>query len=333
MKRYLNILILAGCVLLLLMVGLTTVGAQNNCVFTTSGARMYLRANCTTDETIFIPNGYTLNGLGHTITAIDPVGGHFVGAVVKNAGAVAHVRNLTVTVSGLANVCDAGNDRLRGIMFEGASGTIIGNVITNVTQASSGCQEGNSIEVRNEPFDGTHPNTQSVVISSNRITNYMKTGIVANGDVNVDVSLNYLTSSANQANLAANGIQLGFGALGKVRYNVVGGNSWCCVDAAATGILIYQASDGVNVSNNTVYNNADVGIHFEANNGVIRRNIVTESGPDGYYDVGIGNYGNNNTVAQNYIRGYTTPYEDLNSSMAMMRAVVPSSSHTTAPFE
>jgi hypothetical protein len=32
---------------------------------------MRLDANCTTDETLFIPDGFTLDGRGHTITAVD----------------------------------------------------------------------------------------------------------------------------------------------------------------------------------------------------------------------------------------------------------------------
>ncbi|MGH9877475.1 MAG: right-handed parallel beta-helix repeat-containing protein, partial [Nitrososphaerales archaeon] len=69
-----------------------------------------------TDATITIPDGYTLDGAGHTITAVDPPSGHFLGAVVANAGATAHVKNLHITTSALLDVCDAGADRLRGIM-------------------------------------------------------------------------------------------------------------------------------------------------------------------------------------------------------------------------
>src|SRR3712207_8069880 len=47
--------------------------------------------DCMTDTSIVIPNGYTLDGGGHTITAVDPVGGHFVGGVIQNGGATANV--------------------------------------------------------------------------------------------------------------------------------------------------------------------------------------------------------------------------------------------------
>src|SRR3989442_13737424 len=90
--------------------------ATTTCVFSQICTTMTLLANCTTDSTILVPNGFTLDGNGHTITAVDPAGDHFRGAVVRNGGTSAIVENLMVTASNLANVCDDGNDRLRGIL-------------------------------------------------------------------------------------------------------------------------------------------------------------------------------------------------------------------------
>ncbi|MDP1859078.1 MAG: right-handed parallel beta-helix repeat-containing protein [Gemmatimonadaceae bacterium] len=271
---------------------------------------MKLNADCTTDATIFIPNGFTLDGRNRTITAVDPVGGHFVGAVVQNAGAVANVKNLGVTTSNLANVCDVGPLRLRGIMLEGASGTIEKNTVTGINQGASGCQEGNAIEVRNAPFDGTHPNTMKVVVKDNTVDGYQKTGIVTNGDVRVTIEKNDVGASATQAHLAANGIQVGFGAIARVVDNDVAGNSWCCASAAATAILVFAAT-GVDVSHNDLSGNADVGIYFDEDSGggAIRENEVYESGPDGFYDVGIGDYGVGNDNRENDVCGYVIPYE------------------------
>ncbi|MBZ0285817.1 MAG: right-handed parallel beta-helix repeat-containing protein [Anaerolineae bacterium] len=310
MKRHFQLILLcAAC--LLLFTSFIPVTSAATCTFNYIGSRMILTANCTTDTTILVPHGFTLDGAGRTITAVDPAGGHFIGAIVKNGGTIAHVKNLRLTVSGLVNVCDAGAERLRGIMFEGASGSIINNKVYDVRQVGSGCQEGNSIEVRNDPFDGTHPNTKYVTIWGNTITNYMKTGIVANGDVSVNIQLNVLSSSANQANLAANGIQIGFGGQGTIRLNIVGGNSWCCVDAAATAILIYDAGDWVTVTGNKIHGNSDVGIDVELTDyATVKYNIVLDQGTDGYYDVGIGNYdGVGNVVEDNFIHGFVTPYE------------------------
>ncbi|MBI4528654.1 MAG: hypothetical protein HY695_33070 [Deltaproteobacteria bacterium] len=213
--------------------------AATNCSFTTVDMIMVLDSDCTTDATIFIPNEWTLNGNDFTITAVDPAGGHFTGAVVANGGPVANVEHLSITTSALGNVCDAGANRLRGIMFQAASGTIAHNRVLNINQGPSGCQEGNAIEIRNDPMDGTHPNTQHVTVFGNKIEGYQKTGIVANGDVAVDIQNNQIGSSATQANLAANSVQLGFGGTGIVMNNNIDGNSWCGPsNYVATAVLV-----------------------------------------------------------------------------------------------
>lgn len=286
--------------------------ATTNCTFTTVGSTMTLDGNCTTDATILVPNGFTLDGAGFTITAVDPSGGHFVGAVVANAGSVAHVEHLTITTSGLANVCDAGANRLRGIMFEGASGTITHNTVLNINQGASGCQEGNAIEVRNFPLV---PNTQHVTIFGNKIEGYQKTGIVANGDVDVEINNNQLSASATQANLAANSIQLGFGAKGLVHNNNVDGNQWCGPsDYVATAILVYLGGDGIEVSHNNVRGNSDVGLYLWADNAVVDNNRFFDSSGDCNqygYDIGLGNWGSNNSVTNNKARGFDLPYDGV----------------------
>ena len=106
---------------------------------------------------------------------MNPSGDHFRGPIVKNAGPFAVVRNLGVTASSLANVCDDGADRLRGILFEGASGIIANNTVVDINQGASGRQEGNGIEMRNAPFD-TGGSDVLVWISGNTVSNYRKTG-------------------------------------------------------------------------------------------------------------------------------------------------------------
>src|SRR5205085_1914744 len=148
---------------------------------------------------------------------------HFVGGVVQNGGAVANVTNLKVTASGLADACDAGADRLRGILFDGASGSINGNQVFNLNQGASGCQEGNAVEVRNF---GSSPTTVRVSIDGNTLTNYQKTGIVANGNVDAAITDNTVTGGPPLSYIARNGIQVGFGATGMVKRNTVSGNSY-----------------------------------------------------------------------------------------------------------
>ncbi|MEN8040273.1 MAG: right-handed parallel beta-helix repeat-containing protein [Actinomycetota bacterium] len=285
--------------------------ATTNCSFTIAGTTMTLDGNCTTDSTIVVPDGYTLDGAGYTITAVDPSGGHFVGAVVANGGIVAHVTDVTVAASGLVNICDSGANRLRGIMFDSASGSITKTTVTGINQGPSGCQEGNAIEVRNAPYDGTHPAPLSVLVKGNDISAYQKTGIVANGDVDVTIANNVVGASATQANLAANSIQMGFGAMGTVTHNVVYGNQWLGVsDWAATAILVY-AADGITISQNRIAGNSEIGIYFYADDGTIDNNKVFDKGVDSAthdYDIGIGNYGDGNIFTNNKVNGFDDAY-------------------------
>lgn len=278
------------------------------------GDVIYLGADIETDATLLIPDGMTLDGAGHTITAVDPAGGHFKGAVVANAGGVAHVRNLTIEASGLTNACDGGADRLRGIMFEGASGSITRSAVLGLNQGASGCQEGNAIEVRNAPFDGTHPNTQTVEVAHNTLRDWQKTGIVANGDVDVSIHHNRIDASATQDNLAANSVQLGFGATGTVENNQIEGNQWKGTsNYAATAVLIYLA-DGVQVRHNNIRGNADIGVYFFGNDGRVDNNRVFDQGadhPNSGYDIGLGNWGTGNTVTNNKVRAYATAYDGV----------------------
>ena len=98
--------------------------AGSTCVVADSGTTRTLLADCTTSQTLTIPPGFTFDGADHTITAVDPSGGHFLGAILQNAGTTASVHNLKLTALNLTDACDAGADRLRGILFDGATGAI-----------------------------------------------------------------------------------------------------------------------------------------------------------------------------------------------------------------
>jgi len=276
---------------------------------------VYLQGDCQTDQTILLGNSTTLNGNGFTITAVDPEGGSFQGAVVaNNYGATdVHVTNVRITAAGLASVCHAGSARLRGILLENTSGSVIGNTVYGLNQAGSGCQEGNSIEVRSEPFDGTHPNTKVVEIANNNVSSFMKTGILVNGDVNANVHNNSVGASANQANLAANSIQFGFGASGVIKANRIDGNQWCGADVG-TGLLLYLAN-GVNVTQNIFGGNSNVGIYIYGDNNIVNNNKVFDDGSiadcGSSGDYGIYNGGLNNLVKNNKVGGFETAYDNV----------------------
>jgi len=172
-------------------VSLTAWSVSGDCSFSESGDIITLLSDCTTDQTILIPNGKTLDGNGHSITAVDPTGGHFLGAVVQNAGTSASVKNLTVKASGLTSACDAFPDSLAGIRFNGASGSITNSAVTSLQQGTNGdgCQEGDAIEVRNSAGGAT----PQVNVTGNTVTNYQKTGVLVTGLVSAVVTGNTIS--------------------------------------------------------------------------------------------------------------------------------------------
>ena len=233
-----------------------TIGSSNAsptaCVFSTSGTTMTLTADCTTDHTILVPADFTLDGDGHSITAVDPAGDHFRGAVVKNGGSLAHVTDVEITASGLANVCDDGDDRLRGILFDDAAGSITDVNVHGVRQGLSGCQEGNAIEVRN--FNFTTSTVHSVTIADSIAVDYQKTGIVVNGQAFGTIAGNVVTGDGPIDYTAQNGIQIGFGASAFIRENTVSGNDYTPDSFVACGLLFFEAN-GVKQQANMLFAN------------------------------------------------------------------------------
>lgn len=143
--------------------------ASTSCVFISSESTLRLTADCTTNSTLYIPEGFTLDGQGFTITAVNPSTGSFQGAVIQNAGKVAHVVNVGVRGSGILNTCAQGEARLKGISLYKASGSILNSRVEDLHRGASSCEEGNAIDVSNPPYDGSHPATLSVTISGNSV--------------------------------------------------------------------------------------------------------------------------------------------------------------------
>ncbi len=227
------------------------------CQFSQSGTTLTLLGDCTTDQTIAVPDGYTLDGAGHTITAVDPVGGHFLGAVLTNedAGAGITIKNVTVTSSGLTNTCDAGANRLRGILLDGVGGTIDHVTVTGVRQGLSGCQEGNAIEARNFNSDGAAASPSVLVtVSNSTVANYQKNGITITGGVVGTVTNNTVQGDGPAAYIAQNGIQISYGAGGTVQGDLMAGNSYTGGTWTACGLLMYQAN-GVRTGKNAFSGN------------------------------------------------------------------------------
>jgi hypothetical protein len=221
------------------------------CVFTMTSTTMTLADDCTTDHTITVPQGLTLDGAHHTITAVDPVPGTFLGAVVQNGGSSASVKNLGVTAS-LAGACENYPTGLVGIRLDGAGGSITGNTVTKIQRGEhgNGCQEGNAIEVRNTAV-GAKP---VVSVTGNTIADYQKTGVLAKGQVSATITGNTVRGYGAVSFIAQNGVQVSAGATAQVSGNSISDNYYSPTAYVACGLLLFDA-DGVKTSKNTFSGN------------------------------------------------------------------------------
>jgi hypothetical protein len=287
------------------------------------------RADCITDTPVFIPDGHLLDGAGYSITAVDPAGGHFVGAIMRNRGPQADVRRLKLRAQGLlkSGPCDGGVDRLRGILLQEASGSVVDSEVLDIRRnqpggsgpegVPRGCQEGHAIEVRNP--DTTTP--REVQVLRNQVSGYQKVGVLVIGKVNATITGNVLNGGGPVSHIARNGIQLSDGATGRVEGNQISGHSYTGADVA-TGILVaggpfYNQAlsrDGV-IEGNTLTHN-DIGIHLsqlEADGSgpatptrirVVGNTLSHDAVTNGYvFQAGIADFGGGNIISSNVISG------------------------------
>ena len=196
---------------------------HGTCTFTTNAKNktMTLDADCTTDTTIGVPDGYTLNGKGFTITAVDgPAGAAFNGAVVQNDGAAMNVKNLKIDgASNAPNNCVA---VFNGVAFMNASGSIKGVTLNNIGLRPAVSPGARSSSTRS----GRRPGGPS----RSRATpsrHYNKNGIDVRGNVDATIVGNTVTGNGPIDHIAQNGIVV-FGADTRRagRGNTVSGNDY-----------------------------------------------------------------------------------------------------------
>ncbi len=292
--------------------------------------QLKLQDDCTTDTPVFIPDGLTLEGGAHVLVAVDPASGHFVGAILRNRGATAHVSNLKVQAKGLLKdgPCDGGDDRLRGILLQDASGSIVNSEVLDIHRnqpatgfpegAPRGCQEGHAIEVRNRNASVS----QQVEIRGNSASGYQKVGILVVGRVDATIAQNTLMGAGPVGHIAQNGVQLSDGATGRVTENQISGHSYTGSSDVASGLLvaggpyfgIALVQDAL-IQGNTLTGN-DVGIYLdqaEADgsgpatptrlrvlDNALRNDGVTNGYP---YQAGISDLGGGNIIYSNTVTG------------------------------
>ena len=85
-----------------------------------------LLADCVTDETIFVADGWSFDGDGHTIFAVDPAGGRLQAAVLTVHSGTADVHDVVIDGSRLEEPCliDGGASALGGLVFLDGTGEV-----------------------------------------------------------------------------------------------------------------------------------------------------------------------------------------------------------------
>ncbi len=204
---------------------------------------------------------------GLVANATDPSGGGPVAAQIVVSSPATSVTIQRLTVDGKGNKltgCDGSGSSVPlmvGIYFQNVSGTITQNTIRNQLQdtADHSCPNGLGIYV--ESGGGA---TTTVNLSYNTVHSYQQNGITANGfgdgsaGPSVTIEYNTVDGAASTGTAAKNGIQVGFGASGKVTGNTAIDNIWSGDSSsdngdAGVGVLVI-ASTGITVSNNTIGN-------------------------------------------------------------------------------
>jgi hypothetical protein len=171
-----------------------------------------------------------------------------------------------ITVDGSNNGLSGCGTDLVGIYYQNAKGTV--NHVTaryqELDPSDFGCQDGLAIYVQSGYGTG---GTATVTVENSSVHDYDKNGITADGSGTVaTITGNYVVGIGATPLTAQNGIQMSFGARGKISNNTVTDDVYVnpsdCVPGSncysATGILLYDSGgtsgNHVTISGNTVSN-------------------------------------------------------------------------------
>ncbi|MFD8596695.1 hypothetical protein ACFV1L_17000 [Kitasatospora sp. NPDC059646] len=236
---------------------------------TTSGTTITLTGDCTTTDNLTVPDGFTLDGAGHTITATDrSAADPLLGPVVGNApGATTMtIANLTVQGDYLPRRPDDAttNAAYFGIRFLSASGSVSNVTVTGITRHQT-YNVGQGILV-----DATAGGPQTVTVTDVRVSDFQKNGLTANGAATMNVTGSLLGPPDTTVplppppatgNIAQNSVQY-FNSGGTFTHNTVVTYTADNPVSSSTGMLLFTANH-LTVDHNTITgpNGADIGIN------------------------------------------------------------------------
>jgi hypothetical protein len=292
------------------------------------GQTICLRPGSYPEQLTIATAGIHLRGTSPASTLIDPASGTVNAADYDNAQfpliAVVLVKNvtgvelsgLTVNGAGPATSITGCSPGLVGIDFQNVSSGLLSRVaVENVELSPSllGCQSQTGVYAyvgsATPPVGGSH-----VTIVSSQIVAYGKGGIVCDDTgLTCNITGDTVTGLGPTPAIAANGIQVAFGAVGQIARSIVTGNvftgatatnDWFGNGYSSSGILLYQAAAGTSVTNSRLSAN-QIGILAAADRSdTITGNTVVDS--TAYGIVEDGDSGFVATIAHNVVRNPTT---------------------------
>jgi Periplasmic copper-binding protein (NosD) len=220
-------------------------------------------------------------------------------AAIILAENAARINLENLTVDGATNGINGCAPVLVGVYYRNASGTVDSLAVRNVRLGTGleGCQSGLGILVQSSTG-----NESKVDIFNNSVHDYQKNGITANeAGTDVWVKGNAVTGIGPTADIAQNGIQIGFGAKGRVEENSVINHIYSlCVSLSdcsfSASDIIIQDSNDVRVTKNNV-GKSQTNIFVIGNGADIKDNTVFDTD---VFD-GIALIGDNNKVQNNRI--------------------------------
>jgi hypothetical protein len=283
-----------------------------------------LTQDCTTYDTINVPDGWTIDGAGHTLTAVEDASHqNFPGPVLLSAegtdsgAATMNVENLDIESSGFENGQNSGG-QLAGIKYDRAGGSI-SNVTINGISHGNGVQEGIGLWVRNRDASGSYlvPGA-TVSVDHLTVTNYQKGGVIFDGNLHFTMTNSTIGAAGGPdgtplTSIAANSVQISRDAFGTISGNTIALNEYNPVPppgdgSDATAILVYDART-VSISDNLITGgNGDVGLDtYNDSQGALSTvvnvscNLFSRNESQGDYDpygVGIAQYDDDSTPVE-----------------------------------
>ncbi len=286
--------------------GAATDPSIETCAGTLSGSTFTLTSNCDATAPLTVPDGMTVNGAEHTITAHDTTPGSFDGGVVTSAGTSMNVENLTIMGTGFTDPsCARGT--LNGLFFNGAGGSVTNVTITGITENNT-CAVGRAIVA-------TGTAGQTLTITGTTVSGYQKNGIQASG-MTMNISDSTMGPPGSNPGLGQNGLVYQAGATGTTAGSTIFGNGFGNASNANAAVLLFGATNVTLTGDTTTGAGTDVGVNVtSASTGaIIDRNQIGRTAPDGPDSFGLGvdvDPDSSATVTCNSFSGWKTDLEGV----------------------